>query len=200
MARANLQRAWKRVKANKGKPGVLPVGHALASDELDHIVLRKLHTGDLDAFLAYRTDPLVARFQGWELDDAPAGDEHRQWHSQAASPGAIAAPIPADETVYRSRWTMPSTNPATIWVNTAALASRVKKSSTWTICRWRESAANRRCAVNGISLGLRYPGQYAEAGGVNYNYFRDYEPRRIAIHGWMRATGWYVRPMDLSLV
>ncbi|MCC6440959.1 MAG: hypothetical protein IT476_10090, partial [Rhodanobacteraceae bacterium] len=25
--------------------------------ELDHIVLRKLHTGDLDAFLAYRTDP-----------------------------------------------------------------------------------------------------------------------------------------------
>jgi len=34
--------------------------------ELDHIVLRKLHTGDLDAFLAYRTDPLVARFQGWE--------------------------------------------------------------------------------------------------------------------------------------
>jgi RHS repeat-associated protein len=27
----------------------------------------------------------------------------------------------------------------------------------------------------GISLSLRYPGQFAEVGGVNYNYFRDYE-------------------------
>jgi len=34
--------------------------------ELDRIVLRKLHTDDLDAFLSYRSDPQVARFQGWE--------------------------------------------------------------------------------------------------------------------------------------
>src|SRR5690606_18606774 len=26
-----------------------------------------------------------------------------------------------------------------------------------------------------ITLPLRYPGQFAEVGGVNYNYFRDYE-------------------------
>lgn len=32
---------------------------------LNRILLRRLHPDDLDAFLAYRADPQVARFQGW---------------------------------------------------------------------------------------------------------------------------------------
>lgn len=31
------------------------------------LVIRRFRSRDLDAFLAYRNDPIVARFQGWEL-------------------------------------------------------------------------------------------------------------------------------------
>jgi len=166
--------------------------------------------------------------------------------SQAASPGAIAAPIPADETVYRynGRGERIETDfsllldtysyafgesghhlgeyrgigiqgeeiiyldnlpvarisgKAISYLETDHLGTpRIAASSTSNAVQWHwdffadafGDTPPSSAAVNGISLGLRYPGQYAEAGGVNYNYFRDYEP----------GTGRYIEsdPIGLS--
>src|SRR5690606_34955417 len=58
-----------------------------------------------------------------------------------------------------------------------------------------------------IYLGLRYPGQFAEIGGANYNYFRDYEAGTgrytqsdpIGLWGGVGSYG-YVSGMPLALV
>ncbi|WGH79534.1 GNAT family N-acetyltransferase [Jannaschia ovalis] len=48
----------------------------------DRIRLRRLRAGDLRAFQAYRADPQVARYQGWEaMDDARAA-EFIAWNAE----------------------------------------------------------------------------------------------------------------------
>jgi len=41
----------------------------------DRLVLRALRPEDVDAFVAYRADPEVARYQGWETSYARADAE-----------------------------------------------------------------------------------------------------------------------------
>jgi RHS repeat-associated protein len=62
-------------------------------------------------------------------------------------------------------------------------------------------------ASGGIDVRLRYPGQYADGYGVNYNYFRDYEAGTgrylesdpIGLRGGI-STYLYVRGRPLSLL
>ncbi len=35
--------------------------------ETDRLILRQFRDTDLDEFLAYRSDPRVARYQGWDV-------------------------------------------------------------------------------------------------------------------------------------
>jgi RimJ/RimL family protein N-acetyltransferase len=35
--------------------------------ETDRLIIRQFRDSDLDEFIAYRSDPLVARYQGWEI-------------------------------------------------------------------------------------------------------------------------------------
>ena len=54
------------------------------------LTLRRFNGGDLPAFLAYRNDPEVARFQGWEsFTSAEAADFIARQEMQE-----IASPVP----------------------------------------------------------------------------------------------------------
>ena len=59
----------------------------------------------------------------------------------------------------------------------------------------------------GIDVKLRYPGQYADSYGVNYNYFRDYEPGTgrylesdpIGLFGGLSTYGYaFQEPLNFS--
>ena len=44
------------------------------------LMLRRFTTADMDAFVAYRADPEVARYQGWEAGFSRAqGEEFLEW-------------------------------------------------------------------------------------------------------------------------
>jgi aminoglycoside 6'-N-acetyltransferase len=48
--------------------------------ETPRLLLRRFQPGDLDAFVAYRADPEVARHQGWEAGYSRAqGEEFIEW-------------------------------------------------------------------------------------------------------------------------
>ena len=56
----------------------------------DRLVLRALRPEDVDAFVAYRADPEVARYQGWETSYARADAEKlvaEQAGAELATPG-----------------------------------------------------------------------------------------------------------------
>ena len=53
----------------------------------ERLRLRRFTADDLDAFVAYRSDPEVARYQGWGMDfDLAAGRRFLEW-AVAADPG-----------------------------------------------------------------------------------------------------------------
>jgi RimJ/RimL family protein N-acetyltransferase len=48
------------------------------------LMLRRFQPGDLDAFVAYRADPEVARYQGWQPDYSRAqGEAFIEWASSS---------------------------------------------------------------------------------------------------------------------
>lgn len=52
--------------------------------ETPRLLLRRFQPGDLDAFVAYRADPEVARYQGWEAGYSRArGEEFIGWAATA---------------------------------------------------------------------------------------------------------------------
>lgn len=57
---------------------------------LDRVRLRALRTGDLDAFHVYRSDPVVARYQGWSPMTAGQAAEFLRLHAGQVGPVAGA--------------------------------------------------------------------------------------------------------------
>ena len=53
--------------------------------DLNRLRFRRLRRSDIDDFLAYRTDPHVAKYQGWDPMTAPAGAAFLEAHSQHAA-------------------------------------------------------------------------------------------------------------------
>ena len=73
-------------------------------------------------------------------------------------------------------------------LETPRLATGVSGETLW---QWQSSAFGEELPTeNGLTLNLRFPGQYYDAeSGLNYNYFRDYDP----------ATGRYVQSDPIGL-
>ena len=55
--------------------------------ETERLILRPLEEKDLDIFSAYRSDPLVARFQGWEVPYSPLNSRTFLRFMEAIQPG-----------------------------------------------------------------------------------------------------------------